>query len=53
MFHLQPPDIRFENMDKCSKGLWGQSSPKVIQGHHRSLSAKNKNIVISHKVFNF
>ena len=40
MFQLETPSIRFKHMDACSKGYWGQRSPKVIQGHHRSLSAK-------------
>ena len=53
MFQLQTPNIKFEHLDKCSKGFWGQRSPEVIQGHQWSPSVKNKKIVISHKLFNF
>ena len=42
MFQLETPNIRFKYVDTCSKGLWGQRSPKVIQGHQASLSFKNK-----------
>ena len=48
MFHLETTNIRFEHLDICSKGYWGQRSPKVIKGHLRSLSVKNKIIAIPH-----
>ena len=50
MFQLQAPTIRFEHLDTCSKGYWGQSSIKVIQGHQGSPSVKNIKIAISHKL---
>ena len=53
MFQLQTPNIRFEHVDTCSKGYWGQRSPEVIQGHQGSLRVKNKKIAISHKLLNF
>ena len=53
MFKLQTQNIKFEHLDTCSKRIWGQRSPEVIQGHQESLSVKNKKIAISHKLFNF
>ena len=53
MFQIETPNILFIHLDICSKGCWGQRSPEVIQGHQGSLSVKNKNITISHKLFNF
>ena len=53
MFQLQTPNIKFEHLDKCSKGFWGQRSTEIFQGHQGSQSVKNKKIVISHKLFNF
>ena len=53
MFKLERPSIRFSHLDKCSKGYWGQRSPKVIQGHLRSLSVKNKIIAIPHTLLNY
>ena len=50
---LQTPNIRFKHLDKCSKGYWGQRSPKVTQGHQGSLRVKNKKMKISHKLSNF
>ena len=50
MFQLETTNIKFEHLVICCKGCWGQKSPKVIQGHLRSLSVKNKNIEISHKL---
>ena len=50
MFQLQTQNIRFKHLDECSKGYWGQRSSEVIQGHQGSLSVKNKNIEISHKL---
>ena len=41
MFQLEAANIRFEPLAICSKGCWGQKSPKVIQGHLGSLSVKN------------
>ena len=46
MFQLETTNIRFEHLDKCSKGYSGQRSPKVIQGHLGSLSLENKIIAI-------
>ena len=48
MFQLETTNIRFKHLDICSKGYWGQSSPRVIQGHLGSLSLKNKIIAIPH-----
>ena len=48
MFQLETPNIRFKHLDICSKGYWGQRSPKVIQSHLGSLSVKNKIIAIPH-----
>ena len=53
MFQLQTPNIRFKHLDKCSKGYLGQGSAEVLQGHQGSLSVKNKEIAISHKLINF
>ena len=53
MFQLETPNIRFEHSAICSKGYWGQRSPRVIQGHLGSLSVKNKIIAIPHILFNF
>ena len=53
MFQLQTPNIRFKHLDTYCKGYWGQRSPEVIQGHQGSLSVKNKEIEISHKLLNF
>ena len=47
MFHIETTNNRFEHLVICSKGCWGQKSPKVIQGHLWSLSVKNKIIAIS------
>ena len=48
MFQLETPNIGFEHLAICSKGYWGQRSPKIIQGHLGSLSVKNKLIAIPH-----
>ena len=48
MFELQTPNIGFKHFGTCSKGIWGQSSHEVIQGHRGSLSVKNKIIAIPH-----
>ena len=53
MFQLETPNIRFEYFDTYSKGRWGQRSPEIIQAHQGSLSIKNKEIAISHKLLNF
>ena len=53
MFQVETANVRFKYMDTCSKGHWGQRSPKVIQGHQVSLIVKNKEIAISHKLANF
>ena len=53
MLQLEKPSIRFGNLDKYSKGYWGQRSPKIIQGHLRSLSVKNKIIAIPHMLLNY
>ena len=50
MFRLETPKIRFKHMAVCSKGYWGQRSPKIIQGHLGSLTVKNKIIAIPHKL---
>ena len=42
MFQLETTNIRFEHLGICSKGCWGQKSPKVIQGHLGSVSVKIK-----------
>ena len=59
MFQLETPNIRFKYLHTCSKGLWGQrspkviqGSPKVIQGHLRSLSVINKIIAMPHILLN-
>ena len=53
MFQLETTNIIFEYLERCSKGYWGQWSPKVIQGHLRSLSVKNKIIAIPHILLNY
>ena len=53
MLQLEKPSIRFGHLDTYSKGYWGQRSPKVIQGHLRSLSVKNKIIAIPHILLNY
>ena len=53
MFQLEATNIRFEPLAICSKGCWGQKSPKVIQGHLGSLSVKNKIIAIPHMLLNY
>ena len=53
MFQLETTNIRFKHLDICSKGYWGQRSPKVIQGHLRSLSVRNKIIAIPPRFLNF
>ena len=50
MFRLETPNIRFKHLAACSKGYWGQRSPKIIQGHLGSLTVKNKIIAIPHKL---
>ena len=52
MFQLKTTNIRFERLDICSKGCWGQKSPKVIQGYLGSLSIKKKIIAIPHLLLN-
>ena len=44
MFQIETPNIRFKHLDTGSNGYWGQRSSKVIEGHHGSLSVKNKKI---------
>ena len=53
MFQIETANNRFEHLVICSKGCWGQKSPKVIQGHLGSLSVKNKIIAIPHKFLNY
>ena len=53
MFQLEEPNITFEYFDTCSKGRWGQRPDEYIQGQQGSLSVKNKEIAISHKLLNF
>ena len=53
MFQLETANIRFKHRVICSKGYWGSRSPKVIQGHLGSLSAKNKIIEIPHILLNY
>ena len=53
MFQLETPNTRFKYLAICSKGDWGQMSPKVIQGHLGSLSVKNKIIAIPHILLNY
>ena len=48
MLQVQTPNIGFKHLGACSKGIWGQRSPVVIQGHQGSLSVKNKIIAIPH-----
>ena len=45
--------MRFEHMDRCSKGSWGQRSPQFVQDYQRSLGVKQfKRIVISQTLLN-
>ena len=53
MFQLETPNTRFEYLDICSNGYWGQMSPKVIQGHLGSLSVKNKIISIPRTLLSY
>ena len=53
MFQLETPNTRIEYLDICSKGYWGQMSPKVIQGHLGSLSVKNKIIAIPRTLLSY
>ena len=53
MFQLETPNIRFKHWAICSKGYWGQRSPKIIQGHLRSLGVKNKIIAITLILLNY
>ena len=50
MFQLETANIRFKHRAHCSKGYWGQRSPKVIQGHLFTLNVKNKIIAIPHRL---
>ena len=53
MFQLETTNIRFEHLDICSKGYWGQRSPKVIQGHLGSNKNNNKIIAIPQRFYIF
>ena len=53
MFQLETPNTRIEHLAICSKGYWGQISPKVIQGHLGSLTVKNKIIAIPRTLLNY
>ena len=53
MFQLQTPNIRFEHLDICSKGHWGQRSPKIIPGHLGSLIVKNKIVAMPYILLNY
>ena len=46
---VETPNMRFEHNGGPSKVCLGQRSNKVMQGHQRSPSAKNKKIAISFK----
>ena len=47
MFELETPNIIFNYRAIFSKGCWGQSSPKFIQGHLGSLSVKNNLLLLN------
>ena len=46
MFQLKTTTIRFEHLAICSKGCWGQKSPKVIQDQLGSLNVKIPHILL-------